>query len=778
MVARRSTLILVACLAAGLAECGQTAQAAPTAVDFVRDVQPILSNNCYECHGPKAKGGLRLDLRDAATRGGVTGNTIVAGKSADSVIIHRLKGDGGEDRMPLRKAPLTDEQIATVAAWIDQGAQWPDSAAVNGPAEAPRHWSFVKPVRAAEPAVKDPAWVRNPIDRFILARLEKEGIKPSPEAPRETLLRRVSLDLTGLPPTPAEMDAFLADVSPDAYEKQVDRLLASPAYGERWGRHWLDAARYADSNGYSHDNPRSIWKYRDWVIAAFNRDMPFDQFTAEQLAGDLLPDATLDQKIATGFHRNTQINTEGGIDAEQFRVESVIDRVNTTATVWLGLTVACAQCHNHKFDPVAQKEYYRFFAFFNNCDEPEMRLGTPEDEARGRRIDQLEAELQPFASNPDDEAIKAKRAELARLRKQEKGVVTTLVIEEHRGTPRETHVFTKGDFTRPGVPVTPGVPSVLPAMHAEHPTRLDLARWLTSEENPLTARVTMNRVWQQYFGRGIVETENDFGTQGAPPTHPELLDWLATEFINHKWSLKAMHRLIVTSAAYRQSSSARPELASIDPTNKLLARQSRVRLESEIVRDVALAASGLLSKKIGGPSVFPPQPEGVTSVGQVKHDWKVSTGEDRYRRGMYTFTFRNSLHPLLASFDAPDATTACTRRLRSNTPLQALTLLNDEAFVEFAQALAARVLKEGPHDDAARLDYAFRLCTGREPSDGERKTLATLLGRQVESLASAPDEAKAIAGKKCPPDAEPPRFAAWVIVSRVLLNLDETITRE
>ena len=792
---RRKLLCLMNVAAALVAMAFAPSPAPAAPVDFARDVRPILAAACFECHGSKQqKGGLRLDARGAALRGGVSGNTILPGKSADSVLLQRVRGHGDEDRMPLKKPPLSDEQIATIAAWVDQGAQWPDALA--GDETKPElHWSFVKPVRHEPPAVQQAAWVRNPIDAFILVRLEKERIKPSPEAPKETLLRRLSLDLTGLPPTPQEIDAFLADASPDAYEKQVERLLASPHYGERWGRHWLDAARYADSNGYSHDNPRSIWKFRDWVLSAVNADMPFDRFTAEQLAGDLLPDPakpapTVDQRIATGFHRNTQINTEGGIDAEQFRVEGIIDRVNTTSTVWLGLTVACAQCHNHKFDPIAQKEYYKLFAFFNNCEEPELRLGTPEDDARGRRIDQLEAELQPFASNPDDPAIKAKRAELSKLRKLEKGVLTTLVLEERKGEPRKTHVLIKGDFTRPGETVTPGTPSVLPPLKAEKPTRLDLARWLTSEDNPLTARVVVNRIWQQYFGRGIVETENDFGTQGSPPTHPELLDWLATELMSPStrsarsgqalsaWSLKAMHRLVVTSATYRQSSAARRDLAVVDPLNKLLARQSRIRLEAEIVRDVSLAASGLLSRKVGGPSVFPPQPEGVTSVGQVKHAWNVSKGEDRYRRGMYTFFFRNSLHPLLGAFDTPDATSTCTRRLRSNTPLQALTLLNDEGFVEFAQSLAGRVLKEGGADDADRVAYGFRLCTGRQPTDDERQTLLALLGKQAASFAAAPEDAKALNGKKAPVGVEAHRFAAWTIVSRVMLNIDETITRE
>ena len=598
------------------------------------------------------------------------------------------------------------------------------------------HWAFVKPARPAEPAVADAAWVRNPIDRFVLHRIEAAGLRPSPEAAKETLLRRLSLDLTGLPPTVAEIDVFLADAAPDAYEKQVERLLASPHYGERWGRHWLDAARYADSNGYSQDNPRSIWPYRDWVIDALNKDTPFDQFAVEQLAGDMLPGATVAQRVATGFHRNTQINTEGGIDPEQFRVESIVDRVATTGTVFLGLTIACAQCHDHKFDPVSQREYYQLFAFFNNADEPTL---------------DVESEGQDTA--------------------------TTLVMQE-RAQPRETAVFVKGDFTRRAEVVTPGVPSVLHPMTVEKPDRLALARWLFHEDNPLTARVTVNRVWQQYFGRGIVETENDFGTTGTAPTHPELLDWLATEFRARSWSLKALHRLIVTSATYRQSSGARPELAQADPYNKLLARQNRLRLDAEIVRDVGLSASGLLNAKIGGPGVFPPQPDGATRVGQVYHEWRTSTGPDRFRRGMYTFFFRASPHPLLNTFDAPDATSTCTRRLRSTTPLQALTLLNDQAFVEFAQGLATRALKEGGADDSARLDYGFRLCTGRKSSDDERQILARLLAGQRAAFEAAPEEVNAIAPAELPPGVDAKEAAAWTIVARALLNLDETITRD
>jgi hypothetical protein len=694
------------------------------------------------------------------------------------------------------------------------------------PEPAKTHWSFVRPVPPAEPAVNGADWCRNPIDRFVLARLEKQGIKPSAPATRETLIRRLSLDLTGLPPSPAEVDAFVNDVNSDAYEKLVDRLLASPHCGERWGRHWLDVARYADSNGYSQDNPRSIWKYRDWVIDAFNRDMPFDQFVIEQFAGDLLPNATQSQLVATGFHRNTQINEEGGIDPEQFRVEAVVDRVATSGTGLLGLSLACAQCHNHKYDPISQVEYFRFYAFLNNCDEPQLDYyASPADEARYQQatadlkkrdetlderalaweatltpaqVDAIQnihlrgALKTPVAERSDkqrsqvrdhvrgmDEQSKALVAEREKIRGR---AVSTLILRERQAKPRETRVHLKGDFTRPGDAVTPGVPAVLhplkPAAGASA-SRLDLAKWLVDRENPLTARVTMNRVWQRYFGRGIVETENDFGTQGAPPTNPELLDWLATEFQSQRWSIKAMHRLIVTSATYRQSSNARPDLANVDPYNKLLARQSRLRLDAEIVRDVGLAASGLLTRTIGGRSVYPPQPPGVTDVGQSKHDWKVSEGPDRYRRGMYTFFFRASPHPMLASFDAPEATQTCTRRNRSNTPLQALNLLNDEAFIEFAQGLAGRTLRESKGDDAARIDYAFRLCTSRKPIADERQTLIALLAEQRRAFEKDSSGAQSLAVKQhCPQEVKAPEFAAWTMVCRVLLNLDETITRE
>jgi mono/diheme cytochrome c family protein len=731
-----------------------SAAAAEPSAEFARDVKPLLERSCFNCHGPKKqRSGLRLDTAAGLSEGGDSGPVIVPGDSGKSRLVQAVTGATDVPVMPPKGPRLTEAEVGLVRKWIDQGAKVAEASA----AAKETHWSF-RPVRRPDlPIVKNAAWVRNSIDAFVLARLEKEGIAPASEADRPTLLRRLSLDLIGLPPTPEEVDAFVKDARPDVYERVVDRLLASPHYGERWGRHWLDLARYADSNGYSIDSPRTIWPYRDWVIHALNRDLPFDQFTIEQLAGDLLPDATTEQKVATGFHRNTQINEEGGVDKEQFRVEAVVDRVNTTGSVWLGLTVGCCQCHSHKFDPLSQRDYYQLFAFFNNQDEPNLTLG-PADPSSGR--------------GP----------------KRGPAVLTTMVLQE-RKTPRESHVLIGGDFTRKGMLVTPGTPSVLPRLEAPDKgtlNRLDLARWLVAPENPLTSRVLVNRIWGQYFGLGLVETENDFGTQGTPPSHPELLDWLASEVVRQGWSLKPLHRLIVTSETYRQSSNVRPELATVDPRNRLLARQARLRLEAEVVRDVGLAASGLLDPHVGGPSVFPPQPEGVGQFTQIKRPWVASDGPARYRRGLYTYFWRASPHPALTVFDAPDAGTTCTRRNRSNTPLQALTLLNDAGFSEPAYGLAVRLLREGSATDNKRVRRAFRLCLGREPDEPELRRLAAFLAKQQARYAE--DEAGAAAllkgggpaGKKLNEVADVPdgQKAALVLLARVLLNLDEFITRE
>jgi mono/diheme cytochrome c family protein len=796
-------------IALGLAPA---ASAAADDLDYLRDVKPILARHCVACHGAeRPRAGLRLDTAAAALRGGDSGPAVVPGDPDSSELLLAVLGEGAGERMPLKRPPLSDTEIGILRRWIAAGAPAPaDDVPSEGP---PVHWAFLAPSRPPIPAVVHSERIRNPIDAFIESALERDGLTPNDEADRSTLIRRVSLDLIGLPPSLGETVAFLADERPDAYERLVDRLLASPHYGERWARWWLDMARYADSHGYSIDAPREMWPYRDWVLDALNHDMPFDVFTIDQIAGDLRPDATLAQRVATGFHRNTPINMEGGIDKEQFRVESVLDRVNTTGSVWLGLTIGCAQCHDHKYDPLTMRDYYGLFAFLNNVDEPEMPVASAEavarkDEIRREIADYLASiaddptlrELQsawetgmtpaqrqaqteevrkaldvaldrrePAANRPAFAAFidQAKRPELAphqariaALRKQEPRFPTTLVVAE-RAQRRESRFLLGGDFTRPGDPIDPGVPSILPSLEVASgkplPDRMDLAHWLVDRRNPLTARVLVNRVWQAHFGRGLVETDSDFGTQGAPPTHPDLLDWLAVETMDHGWSLKALQRLIVTSAAYRRSSVARPDLLARDPDNRTLARQSRLRLDAELVRDAALVASGRLTRTLGGPSVFPPQPEGVMGLGQIKREWRADAGPDRDRRGLYTYLWRATPHPLLTVFDAPDPARACTRRPRSNTPLQALLLLNDEAFVECARSLAARSAVEAPADDVARLVHLFRLTLNRDPAGAERDRLLALLAAERDRG----------------DDAD-----AWTAVARVLLNLDEFITRE
>jgi hypothetical protein len=796
-------------------------------VDYLGEIKPLLTRHCYECHNAKVhKGGLRVDTAAGLRKGGNSGPAILPAKPPESPILRAVQGAEDVTRMPYKRTPLTNAEIRLLSDWIAQGAPSPAGEKAN---DDRGHWAFRPPVRPSLPAVMNGGWVRNPIDRFVLARLEREGMAPSLEADRPTLIRRLSLDLIGLPPEPAEVDAFCADHRPDAYERLVNRLLASPHYGERWGRHWLDLAHYADSNGFTIDTPREIWKYRDWVIDALIQDLPFDRFVIEQFAGDLLPGATTAQKIATGFHRNTLVNEEGGIDREQFRVEAVADRVNTTGVVFLGLTLGCARCHDHKYDPISTREYYQLFAFLNNQAEPTLDLAAPEVAARRQAIRKRIAALEDALDEPLKAALaqlpaadKAKEErnlqvilnlrpdqrtsgqkkklatffrtknpafrkvfdEIDALKHQEPHFPTTLVLAE-LPRPRDTFVMLGGDFTRKGERVTPGVPAVLHTLgsRAEQgsPNRLDLARWLADRRNPLIGRVTMNRLWQAYFGKGLVETENDFGTQGSPPTHPELLDWLATEFPDRGWSLKAMHRLIVTSATYRQASRTRVDLAERDPQNRLLARQNRLRLDAEIVRDNALAASGLLSRELGGPSVFPPQPAGIYQFTQVQRPWQTSKGPARHRRGVYTFFQRSAPYPALIVFDAPDSTSACTRRVRSNTPLQALTLLNDQAFLELARGLASRVLVEGGSSVHEQVRHAFRLCLAREPLPTESRRLEDYLTEQRQEFQAAPQQARALLAEQAQSATGPgalPERAAWTALARVLLNLDEFITRE
>ena len=778
---------------AGLSLAG-VAMAQPVDAAFYEStVRPILRNNCFACHTDKnLTSGLSLETQQSIARGGNRGAAVNKDQPSASLLLAAIRQTGDAPKMPPGRK-LTEEQAAAVEKWIAAGLPMPASTQASKRKGAD-HWSFQAPRKAALPKVSDPAWAKTPLDHFILAKLDSVKLKPSPEAPRQTLFRRVALDLTGLPPSPKETAEFLADTGPDAYERAVDHLLASQHYGERWGRHWLDQARYADSDGYTIDAPREMWKYRDWVIKAMNDDQPFSQFVVDQYAGDLLPNPTTEQIIATGFHRNTPSNFEGGIDFEQYRVEAVADRVATTGAVLLGLTTGCARCHDHKFDPISQREFYQLFAFMNNIDEvdkeadrsrfnkPFLEFGTPDDIAKKQANDVhirlVEGELNEYRNRTTalseeekakDAGLKERLAVLRVLRGRAPKVTSTLIMRELE-QPRESYIHLGGDFLRKGAPVQPGILEVLnplpPPVNGKRHTRVDLAKWMVDRANPLTARVTVNRMWQRYFGKGIVDTDSDLGTQGDKPSHQELLDWLAVEFMDRGWSQKAVHRLIVTSAAYRQSSLARPDAIKVDPINTLLSRQERLRLDAEIVRDVSLSASGLLHPVVGGPSVYPPQPAGVYQVTQVRREWKTSTGGDRFRRGLYTFFQRSAPHPSLVVFDAPDATVACTRRVRSNTPLQALTQLNDETTRELADAMGERMGKEaGPAaDDVARLRQGFLLALNRTPRADESERLLRYLASQRDSAA--------------PGDPAAAEKRAWASVARVLLNLDEFLTRE
>jgi len=752
------------------------------AIDFSRDVRPLLASKCFKCHGPDEgarEADLRLDTAKDATadRGGY--QAIRPGDPDASILVERIRSSDETVRMP-----PPDSGLSLSTAEQDLLEQWTREGAVYE-----EHWAFRPVVRPSLPAATT-STQRNPIDLFVLARLTARGLEASLEADRSTLIRRVHLDLLGLPPDPVDVATFLADELPGAYERMLDRALASPSYGERWGRHWLDQARYADTNGYTVDSERSIWPYRDWVIAALNADMPFDQFTIEQLAGDLLPNSTREQLIATGFHRNTLVNQEGGTDAEQFRNEAVVDRVNTTGAVWLGLTVGCAQCHTHKYDPLTQREYYQLFAFFNSSQDvnsvtPQLRLETEPERAQlaelDERIQAVKEVLAQVNNSAAEEDRKRLTADLKRLEAAKKkladGIPTTMVMRE-LDQPRPTHVLIRGDFLRKSDPVAAAGPSFLPSLPPGASTRLELARWIVQRENPLTARVTVNRVWGRLFGQGLVETENDFGIQGTPPTHADLLDWLSMEFMEQGWSLKHLHRLILNSATYRQSSHARPDLQRADPLNQLLGRQVRLRVDAEIVRDLGLSVSGLLTQVMGGPSVYPPQPEGVYAFTQRQASWPTSAGKDRYRRALYTFFMRSAPYPMLTTFDTPRFDTTCTRRVRSNTPLQSLTLANDQTMIELARALGQR-LWNAASDDVARITFAYQLCFTRRPSDAEVERLREFVSRQRQDFQQAPEEARLLVSDDDSPSAEAvSELATWTVLARALLNLDEFITRE
>lgn len=836
-------------------------------VDFKHEIQPILEQRCTECHGEKKqKAGVRLDRKTFAFAPTDSGKpAITVGRSGESLLWQRITTTNTDEIMPPKGEPLTAAQVTMIQKWIDEGAVWPD----DGGVPQKKHWAYEKPVRPKVPVVKGPkSAVKNPIDAFVLERLQQDKLKPAPEADPATLIRRVSLDLTGLPPSMAEVNAFLADKSKDAYEKVVDRLLASPHFGERWARPWLDMARYADTQGYEKDNRRTMWPWRDWVIRALNQNKPFDQFTIEQIAGDLLPDATQEQKVATGFHRNTMTNTEGGTDDEEFRHEAVVDRVNTTFSTWMATTINCSQCHNHKYDPLTMKEYYQVYAFLNQTadsdkedERPTLKVFKPgeKEELAARRevLKNAEARWKTATSAPEltnaflawqektlaeltnapstnapakakkdaktsneelrkllttapekrdkDQRAKLKehfegvapelkepREALAAARAAEKkfnDAIPIVSVLEELPKPRETHMLMRGSFLTKGERVSPGVPAVMNPLPASSATnRLAFAHWMVDTNNPLIARVMMNRFWEQIFGTGIVETSEDFGTQGEPPSHPKLLDWLACEFMEPggvqggtSWDMKRMLRLIVTSATYRQSSKVTSELLQRDPYNRLLARGTRRRLEAEMVRDQALAVSGLLSRKIGGAPVMPPQPDGVWQVVYSGDKWETSKGEDKYRRGLYTFWRRTSPYPSMVSFDAPSGEFCVVRRTRSNTPLQALTLLNDPVYLECAQALAKRMLSEGGTTAEQRAAFGLRACLAREPKKGEAQKLVTLAAKQLARYQEDSESAATLvryAGTDTKEKTEVPELAAWTIVANVLLNLDEFVMKQ
>ena len=1032
----RTILSFVSCLLATSSVAWLRAADLPTAssaaVDFKKHIQPILESRCLECHDTKKhKGGIRLDRLDDLLVGGDSGKAgVIRGKSAESYLIHVVSGIDPDATMPPKGERLTADQIGLLRAWIDQGAVWPADAAV----QQKIHWAYVKPQRPVEPRLSwsERRWAKNPIDAFVLARLKHEKLKPSAEADRAQLLRRASLDLIGLPPSLDDVQAFEKDRGSDAYAKAIRRLLDSPRYGERWARPWLDLARYADTQGYEKDNRRSMWPYRDWVIGALNRDLPFDRFSVEQLAGDLLPDATQDQKVATGFHRNTMTNTEGGTDNEEFRYEAVVDRVNTTYAVWMGTTINCAQCHNHKYDPFTMTDYYRSMAFLNSTQdadndderptlkvfaagqeqtlsdlrskqsasdkaladavkseaftrdladweqrtaatlakwEPIEILGATSDNGTtltnlgsgemlakgdvratesytirgkagvknitgfrlealpdnslpgkgpgraqgnfiltefkitvggqpvklihagadfsqpsypvGNAIDgkdqtgwavgselgkrhlavfatesplavdgapeltiRLEHQNKEFTKHslgrfrlsatssttvtnialPEEiqkllttapEARDAKQAaKLVEFYRDRSPVTKTLVADAAKAKkaaddffnsipitsvlaelkePRKTNRHIRGSFLSKGEEVSSGTPASMHGFPGGQPTnRLGFAEWIVSTNNPLTARVTVNRIWESYFGRGIVETTEDFGTMSEKPTHPELLDWLAVEFMHPTipdpdgrvaapWSLKHIHALIVSSATYRQTSKVTTSLLEKDPFNRLFARGPRIRLEAEAIRDQALAVGGLLSAKLGGPSVMPPQPAGIWQIVYSGDNWETPKNEDKHRRGIYTFWRRTSPYPSMMTFDAPSREFCVVRRVRSNTPLQALTLLNDPVYIEAAQALGRRVLVEkSKANDRERIEHAFRLAVARKPTREEASRIAALLEAKRVEFAADAKSAESFATSqlgKLPDGLTPTEAAAWTVVANVLLNLDELITK-
>ena len=760
----------------------------PTKVDFARDVRPIFEAHCYKCHGPDdQEGGLRLNSRKSAMQGGDSGHTpIVPGMPEQSRLVELIAGKDPDLKMPPpdEAKPLSEAQVALLTRWIKEGASWPETEQAHANLD---HWAWKKPVRSALPQVSDKNWPRVGLDYFVLAELDREGVKPSPEADRWILARRLSLDLRGLPPSPQEAEDFFKDARPDAYERFVDRLLADPAFGERWAQMWLDLARYADSRGYGGDPFRTIWRYRDWVISAINQNIPFDRFTVEQIAGDLLPGANEEQLLATAFHRNSMSNNESGVDNEEYRTVSVKDRAETTLQVWMGLTVGCAKCHSHKFDPITQREYYELYAFFDQTEDANRMDEEPTlakfTKAQQEELDRLKTEVAVLAKGPTSPESAERRKKLnARYEEINGQILKTPICRELPADKRRiTRIMRKGSFLDQGDPVQPAVPAAFHPLadHAPH-NRLGLAHWLVDRANPLTARVTVNRFWGQIWGQGLVATEEDFGTQGAKPNNGPLLDWLAVEFMEKGWDVKRLLRTIVTSATYRQSSAMRADLATRDPANRLFARGPRFRLPAETIRDQALAQSGLLSRKIGGPSVYPPQPDGIWKFTDVTKWPGASRGDDRYRRGLYTFYRRLAPYPSMITFDAPSREVCTLRRIPTNTPLQAFVTLNDPVYVEAAQALARRVVHEGGTQARERVSYALRLCLCRPPRAEQIDALLNLLKTETEFYEANPTKADQMATDPLgplPKELNPAELAAWTVVANVLLNLDGVLTK-
>jgi hypothetical protein len=743
-----------------------------TPVDFNRDIRPILSDNCYQCHGPdknKRKADLRLDTKE-----GFGASIIVPGMPDQSELFRRITAPDANERMPDPKSgkKLEPRQIALIKAWIEQGAVWKG------------HWAYLPPAHALPPRVTQTTLIKNPVDQFILVRLEEAKLQPAPEADRVTLIRRLYFDLIGLPPTPEAVETFLNDFRQDAYGRLVDQLLASAHYGERMAVFWLDQVRYADSIGYHSDNPLHVAPFRDYVIAAFNSNKPFDRFTIEQLAGDLLPQPTLEQKTGSAYNRLLMTTEEGGAQPKEYEAKYAADRVRNVSSVWLGATMGCCQCHDHKFDPYSQRDFYSMAAFFADIQEAAVGsrekgilLATPDQMAELRRIDRR---LTAWSFSPYlVPGVAAESVLKARLLQT---IPTTLVSVS--GRPRTMHILPRGNWLdESGEIVHAAFPAFLakPATEARMLTRLDLARWILARDNPLTARVFVNRLWKLFFGQGLCKSLEDFGSQGDWPSHPELLDWLALEFMDSGWDVKHMVKLLVMSNTYRQSSQPRAELTAVDPYNRLLARQSRFRLDAEFVRDNALAVSGLLSPHIGGPSVKPYQPAGYwEALNFPTREWHDDSGEKLYRRGLYTHWQRTFLHPSLVAFDAPSREECTVERARSNIPQQALVLLNDPTYVEAARVLAEHIIAEGGSSVSDRLTLAFQRVLSRPPERNETELLSQQLEKETRRYAADGETARkllAVGAHPRRPDGDTTELAAWTSVARVLLNLHETITR-